>query len=56
MSAVTRLDKPMTKHDLILHIVANHNEAVGFTKNELKAWPKSELLKWHGWVHLGLGR
>jgi hypothetical protein len=56
MSAtVTRLNKPMTKDELIRHLERDHSQAVT-VKIIAKQWTKVELADTHRIIHLGLGR
>jgi hypothetical protein len=56
MGEVIRLNKPMTKVELIEHLEADHSEVPGVKSRPLDRHPKAVLLDMHRLIHLGLGR
>ena len=52
---VIRLNKPMTKAELVRHLEIDHSEAIR-VKIQPHMWSKTELIDTHRLIHLGLGR
>ena len=55
MGKVIRLDKPMTKAEVIRHLETDHSQAVT-VKLDPARWTKQNLVETHRIIHLGLGR
>lgn len=55
MGKVVRLNRPMTKMELVRHLEKEHSDAIR-VKIEPHRWSKVELVDTHRLIHLGLGR
>lgn len=55
MTTVTRINRPMRKHELIKHLEQEHGQSARVPIIAGR-WTKAELVDLHRLIHVGLGR